>query len=294
MNETNDTTRRPASGAKTLSLKKTETSTVKQSFSHGRTKAVVVEKKRTRAEPGVAPQKPQAPAPEAKAAAPAPQVAAPTTSPATREAQLRAGVVLRQLTDEEKVARSRALTDARADELEARKRAEEDARHRAVEDARLKIERTAAEKRKTEEDARKAADELARKHAEEEAARRLERPSEPVIAGEPSRRARVNVEEEEEGKKGAKTATKAPAAKLKPATDSRRRGKLTVTRRCRATMSARALSPPIAAICSASTRPSRCSPPGPPVRAKSSSPRPSRSPNSPTAWRAARSTSSKC
>ena len=32
---------------KTLSLKKTETSTVKQSFSHGRTKAVVVEKKRT-------------------------------------------------------------------------------------------------------------------------------------------------------------------------------------------------------------------------------------------------------
>ena len=38
-----DETRRP----KTLSLKKTETSTVKQSFSHGRTKAVVVEKKRT-------------------------------------------------------------------------------------------------------------------------------------------------------------------------------------------------------------------------------------------------------
>ena len=39
-----DETKRPA---KTLSLKKTETSTVKQSFSHGRTKAVVVEKKRT-------------------------------------------------------------------------------------------------------------------------------------------------------------------------------------------------------------------------------------------------------
>ena len=38
-----DETKRP----KTLSLKKTETSTVKQSFSHGRTKAVVVEKKRT-------------------------------------------------------------------------------------------------------------------------------------------------------------------------------------------------------------------------------------------------------
>jgi len=39
-----DETKRP----KTLSLKKTETSTVKQSFSHGRTKAVVVEKVKTR------------------------------------------------------------------------------------------------------------------------------------------------------------------------------------------------------------------------------------------------------
>src|SRR5580704_8918722 len=45
-----DETRRP----KTLSLKKTETSTVKQSFSHGRTKAVVVEKKRTLGAPALA------------------------------------------------------------------------------------------------------------------------------------------------------------------------------------------------------------------------------------------------
>ena len=35
--------------SKTLSLKRTETSTVKQSFSHGRSKAVVVEKKIGRA-----------------------------------------------------------------------------------------------------------------------------------------------------------------------------------------------------------------------------------------------------
>jgi len=46
-----DETKRPA---KTLSLKKTETSTVKQSFSHGRTKAVVVEKKRSATPPVVA------------------------------------------------------------------------------------------------------------------------------------------------------------------------------------------------------------------------------------------------
>ncbi len=227
MTDANDTTRKPAKPP--LSLKKTETSTVKQSFSHGRTKAVVVEKKRTRVEPGKAPEKPAAPEP--RAAAPAAEVQA---APSARDA-LRAGVVLRQLTDEEKVARSKALTDARVHETEARKRAEEDARHRAVEDARLKIERVAAEKRKAEEDARKAADELAKRHAEEEATRRLD-PGKAAAAtpaapsGEVVRRARVNQEEEEESsaKKGAKTPVKAPAAKK--GADTRRRGKLTVTK----------------------------------------------------------------
>ena len=51
-----DETKRP----KTLSLKKTEMSTVKQSFSHGRTKAVVVEKKRSAAPPAAAAPKPAA------------------------------------------------------------------------------------------------------------------------------------------------------------------------------------------------------------------------------------------
>ena len=60
-----DETKRPA---KTLSLKKTETSTVKQSFSHGRTKAVVVEKKRTLGPAPVAkaPEKAAAPKPDRK------------------------------------------------------------------------------------------------------------------------------------------------------------------------------------------------------------------------------------
>ena len=68
-----DETKRPA---KTLSLKKTETSTVKQSFSHGRTKAVVVEKvKRRTIGPGEA--APAAPAAPATAKAPAATPAAP-------------------------------------------------------------------------------------------------------------------------------------------------------------------------------------------------------------------------
>ncbi len=50
-----------ASGGKTLSLKRTETSTVRQSFSHGRSKAVVVEKKRVRVMPGGKPLEPEKP-----------------------------------------------------------------------------------------------------------------------------------------------------------------------------------------------------------------------------------------
>src|SRR5437763_7692936 len=225
MSETNDATRAARPGGKTLSLKKTETSTVKQSFSHGRSKAVVVEKKRAR----VAPQSPAggtAPAPE-NAAMPGVQTRAPEPAAPLRDPH-RAGVVLRQLTEEEKEARSRAISDARVAEEEARKRAEEDAKHRAVEEVRLAKERAAAEKRKAEEEARKASEEVARRHAEEEASRRLEKKEEPGAApAEALRRSRpVQEEEEEVSKKGAKAPVKTPARK---GADVRRRGKLTVT-----------------------------------------------------------------
>src|SRR5882757_5427487 len=99
-----DETKRP----KTLSLKKTETSTVKQSFSHGRTKAVVVEKKRTLGAPGTV-----APKPEKKAAAAEkPVAAAEAAKPAAAKPAAR-GVVLRQLSDEEKARRATALADAK-------------------------------------------------------------------------------------------------------------------------------------------------------------------------------------
>jgi translation initiation factor IF-2 len=235
MSETNDTATRPAHSAKTLSLKKTETSTVKQSFSHGRTKAVVVEKKRARVLPGTKAtepgEKPKGTLPDA----PAPQFV-PEAQTTARDAQPRAGVVLRQLTDEEKDARSRALADARVMEAEARKRADEDARQRATDEARLARERVAAERRKIEEDARKAAEELVRRHAEEEASRRLERRDDGTVKTESAppeaaRRARPVAEEEDEqagAKKVGKAAPKAPAARK--GVDSRRRGKLTVTK----------------------------------------------------------------
>ena len=230
MSETNDSTRR----GKTLSLKKTETSTVKQSFSHGRTKAVVVEKKRARIAPaaGKAAEAPE----KAKMPAAAPQPTPPTPAPTARDTS-RGGVVLRQLTDEEKEARRLALADARVAEEDARKHAEEDARRRAAEDERLALERTAAAKRKAEEDARKVAEEEARKHAEEEAHRRDKKEDVQPTAAQPEaplseahRRARPQVEEEDEGAKKVpgKPAPKVPAARKGP--DTRRRGKLTVTK----------------------------------------------------------------
>jgi translation initiation factor IF-2 len=228
MSDTDDTsTHRPAAH-KPLSLKKTETSTVKQSFSHGRTKAVVVEKKRTRVEPGKT--APAAKEAQAKTTAPAAPAAAP--APAAG----RPGVVLRQLTEEEKMRRGAALADARVHEEEARRIAEEEARRRFEEDDRLKKERAAAEKRKAEEEARKAAEDAVRKAAEEAAQRRLEKkedPAAPAAAKAPAEtpRRRLVVEEEEEApakKGGVKTPVKAPAAKKGEA--DRRRGKLTVTK----------------------------------------------------------------
>ena len=59
--------------SKTLTLKpRVETGTVRQSFSHGRTKQVVVEKRGKRRGPGDAPAAPEARAPEPVVAKPAP------------------------------------------------------------------------------------------------------------------------------------------------------------------------------------------------------------------------------
>ena len=219
-----DETKRP----KTLSLKKTETSTVKQSFSHGRTKAVVVEKKRTLGAP--------APAKAAeKPTARADKVAAPSAEaakPAAKAQPPRGGVVLRQLSDEEKVRRATAIADARVSDAEARARADEDARKRAQEDEKMKAERIAAEKRKAEEDTRKAAEAEVRRHAEAEAARRVDPKATPVAPVEVARRRPVQEEEEEAQTKkvGNKIIPVKPATPKKAGEGERRRGKLTVTR----------------------------------------------------------------
>ncbi|MDX2102301.1 MAG: translation initiation factor IF-2 associated domain-containing protein, partial [Alphaproteobacteria bacterium] len=159
-NESDQSSKKPLTlGKGTLGLKRPmETDTVRQSFSHGRSKTVAVEVKKTRVGPAVtpAPVAPRAPAPtpappppQARVQEPPVRVPPPPPQPPRKPA------VLRELTAEERAQREKALLLAR--------QAEEEARRRAVEEA----------KRREEEEARRRAEEEARRLAEEEEARRL-------------------------------------------------------------------------------------------------------------------------
>jgi translation initiation factor IF-2 len=166
--------------SKPLSLKRSvEQGVVRQSFSHGRTKAVVVEKVKRRIGPGEAKVEP-APAAAATAAptarrtaAPAAAPAAPKAAPAPAAAPKPSGVVLRTLTDEERDRRAHALGDAKLREAEERKIAEEEARRRSERDNRERAEREAAEARKREEEDRRKHDEETKRRAEQEAKKRF-------------------------------------------------------------------------------------------------------------------------
>ena len=172
----------------TLHLKRpVEQGTVRQSFSHGRSKAVVVEKVKRRiltpAEAAAAAR----PAPAAPAAAPPPVAQAPAKpvlAGAARPAPVapakptappppKTGVVLPTLSAEQREARARALIDARAQEEEDRRRQEADAGARREREARDRVEREAAESRKREEELRRAQEANFRRQSEDEARRRL-------------------------------------------------------------------------------------------------------------------------
>src|ERR1700756_1492135 len=99
--------------SKTLTLKpRVETGTVRQSFPHGRSKQVVVEKrgKRRVGGEGVA-EAPHVPEPVVAKAAPS-GAARPAASPPPQPRN-RSGVVLPTLTEDERSARASALADAR-------------------------------------------------------------------------------------------------------------------------------------------------------------------------------------
>src|SRR5436190_15199468 len=226
----------------TLSLKRSaETGVVRQSFSHGRSKQVVVEvkKRRTAGADGKPEAAAPAAAPVAKRAAPAapaaktatPAAAAPAATPAPAAAAPKpSGVVLRTLTDEERNRRAHALGDARLREAEERKIAEEEAKIRQQRDAIEKTDREAAEARKREEDERRKHDEVTKKKADEVAKKRF---GEGETAARPGARPVVEAEEDEAPKfrrgpggamrpaappqrptRAAKTATERPRGRL--------------------------------------------------------------------------------
>jgi translation initiation factor IF-2 len=166
---------------KTLTLKRpgVEQGTVRQNFSHGRTKAVVVEtKKRKFSMPGDKPEPTAAsvftpkPAPAPVAAAPAVQEAPrPAPAPAPTAAE-RSGMVLNELSTSEMEARRRALEGSKAREIEDRQRAQEEAKRRQEEEERRRREREESARRQAEEEARLQAEAESRRRAEEEARRR--------------------------------------------------------------------------------------------------------------------------
>lgn len=170
-------------GDKTLSVSKTltlkprvETGTVRQSFSHGRTKQVVVEKRGKRRVGGDAPAT-ETHAPEPVVAAPKP-VAVPAKAPLSRPAAPTAprggsGVVLRTLTEDERSARASALADAKVREIEERRIAEEEAKRRSSKEGIEQAEREAAEARRKAEEDRHRLEEEAKRKAEIEAKKRF-------------------------------------------------------------------------------------------------------------------------
>src|SRR5262245_13289984 len=161
---------------KTLTLKpRTETGVVRQSFSHGRSKQVVVEKVKRRVVGGPSEAKAEpAPAAEAKKAPVGKAGGASSRGLTAAEAKPKAsGVVRRTLTEEERSARAHALADSRVREAEERRIAEEEGRRRASREATDRSEREAAEARKRDEEERRKHDEETKRKAGEVAKKRF-------------------------------------------------------------------------------------------------------------------------
>src|SRR5712671_289641 len=226
---------------KTLTLKpRVETGTVRQSFSHGRTKQVVVEKRGKRRVGGDAPAT-ETPAPEpvvAKAAPAKSVLTRPAAAPAPRSGS---GVVLRTLTEDERTARASALADAKIRDVEERRLAEEEAKRRNSREGIEQAEREAAEARRKAEEERHRQDEEAKRKAELEAKKRFGEAEAKTAAAAraalPAARApgvAADITDEDEGPRqirrgpgGVARPATAPKTTAKPA-PAKQRGRLTL------------------------------------------------------------------
>src|ERR1700736_3245131 len=219
---------------KTVTLKGrgVEQGVVRQSFSHGRSKAVVVEKVKSRvptraraetATPAAAPPKRTLAASSAVPITPAAPPATATPAAATKPS----GVVLRTLTDEERTARARALGDARLREAEERKIAEEEALLRKSRETVERTERDAAEARKADEEKRRKQELETKLKAEQEAKKRFgEDAAARPLAGRPA--LEPDEEEAPRTRRGPGGARPAPAPKPARSGAQKNRGRLTL------------------------------------------------------------------
>lgn len=232
MSEGNDN---KTAGRRPISLKLGGASgTVRQSFSHGRTKAVVVEKKRKRI---VAPKTAAQKAKEAEAKAKAEveekeavKTAAIKPAPVAKVSEARAGAVLQTLTEEEQQKRIQAIEDAKVRAVEEAANAEVVAKRRAEEDESRRQQREDREQREADEEDREAKKVEAEKAAELEATRKLEE--------EEARRAKAEItdvaakprsrEEDDKSKKSRRPEQEKPSRNR--ADKRRRSGKLTIAR----------------------------------------------------------------
>ena len=232
MSETKDPGEKKLSVGKLTLKPRTETGVVRQSFSHGRSKQVVVEKVKRRSI-GAAPEAKAEPAPVEVARKPA-AAGKPAPAPVSAEAPKTSGVVLRTLTEEERVARAHALADSRVREAEERKIAEEEARRRQSREVVDKTEREAAEARKREEDERHKREEETKKKAGEVAKKRL---GEEEVKKPAPGRMTLEAEEDDGPPKSRRPGAARPAA-ARPAAPrgapAKERGRLTLVTALRA------------------------------------------------------------
>jgi translation initiation factor IF-2 len=239
MTETNKTTgeKLSVSSTKTLTLKRggVEQGVVRQSFSHGRSKAVVVEKVKRRtvgpaeakADAGTTPDRASV---QKRVLTTGKSPAAPEAAPAPGAAAAKhVGVVLRPLTKEEIDARAAALGNAERIEIEERKAAEERAEAVRIQKAAEQKERAEAEARKTQEEVRRAQEQTTKKRADELAQKRLG--AEAVLA-KPGGARTLEVEEDEAPRprrgSGIGPVRTPPQPKPQRSGGEKRRGRLTL------------------------------------------------------------------
>jgi len=199
-----------STGGKTLSLRRTvESGHVKQNFSHGRSKNVLVEKKRKRTIGGPAGKADEA-APKAAVQAPQKAESKPAAPKTPKET-----VDLSGLTKEEQEARKQALADAKVREIEDIEKAKEEEKKR--------LEREEQEKQELEQAKIKAEEEAARLANAAETPRKKDDKSAKLSTTAPGKDKGKEQEAERKRKEEMRSMPERRSEKM------RRRGKLTIS-----------------------------------------------------------------